>query len=596
MSFTDPLEFWDAITPFAAQHKQTYIVAHNMDYDARLLRAFSILPQIGWTPAYAILGKSCTFFTFKADKNTIALLDNMNFWQCSLARLGHDLGIEKQDVDFETCSDTELSAYCKNDVKILVKAWKYWLSFLDDHDLGDFAITTAGQAMHAFRHRFMRHKIGIHNNAKAINLERQSYRGGRCEVFRVGHFRLGPYYKLDINGLYAYVMQEFDTPSKLVKVISDVSPAYLSELLQTYHAIADVIVETDEPIYAIRVDGRNVFPTGSFRVTLTTWELIEALNKGHLRGIGRVAIYEHEPVFETFVEYFTPLRQSYKKDGEIAKSQLCKMIRNSLYGKFGQKGYEQEVIGAAPIDKVRIRRWVDLETGMECQDWTFGGIVIRQQSGGEGPDSFPAIAAHIAAAGRSVLWDYVRQAGPDNCYYADTDSLIVNSAGYKRLAGALDPLKLGYLKVEGISPDLQIEAKKEYTFAGQHKSKGIRANAEKQPDGGWKQEHFTSIKYGFTYGDLDQVLTYDVIKHNKSILTHGKIGRLGKVKPPEFLLDRDQVTEIVKPTDPTRWDWWVDLIWLDSLYSRERPDPLPEWYLQALLNEPTEPLAPLNFL
>lgn len=588
---SDPVEFWHTVSSLAVGEKTVYVVAHNLEYDARLLRAFSILPGIGWSPAYAILGNSCKFFTFTADKHTIALLDNMNYWQCSLADIGHELGIEKGKVDFKTCSDDELSQYCKRDVEILVKAWDFWLRLLDDHDLGDFAITIAGQAFRAFRHRFMSHKIGIHNNKQAIDLERASYRGGRCEVFKVGKFNQGPYYKLDINGLYAYCMQAYEYPLKLVKTLVNVTPDELGRLLDTYIATADVYLETEEPYYAVRSRGLNVFPVGQFRATLTTWEVQNALEKGHLRGIGPVAIYEKAPLFKEYIDYLTPLRQRYKEQGDPARSQLCKMLRNALYGKFGQKGYKQEVIDTAPLDVVKVRRWIDYDTGRECSDWTYGGVVIRQEAGGEGQDSFPAIASHIAAAGRCVLWDYIQKAGQQNCYYADTDSLIVNTAGYQALQPWIDPLELGCLKIEGISDDLEILAKKEYVFGGKSVLKGIKANATRTPDNGWKQTHFTSIKWGFSHGTLDDIITYDVTKHCTSAFAHGKIGPGGIVIPPRFGLKREDVIETVRPIDPTRWDWWVDLDWVSSLPRKSHPVFLPRWFRLALLAPEAAPLA-----
>jgi len=579
---TDPVTFWNQISVIAAQHKDTYVIAHNMAYDARVLHAFSIIPGIGWTPSYAIFGNSCFFTSFTANKNRINLLDNMNIWDCSLADIGRSVGLPKLDTDPLTADDTETSRYCHRDVEILVAAWDYWLQFLDDHNLGDFAITLAGQAFNAFRHAHMHHKIGIHNNARAIELERASYKGGRCEVFRVGHFRLGPYYKLDINGLYAYCMREYPVPRRLVKVVYNVNPDYLAKLLETYLVIADVILETDRPDYAYTIDERNMFPTGIFRAQLTTWDLIHALKHGHLRAIGPCALYEGAPLFREFINHFTPLRQQYKADGDLARSRLCKMIRNSLYGKFGQRGYKQTKLSDAPLDVVGVRRWIDGETGQQAEDWTFGGVTIRQTKEGESQDSFPAIASHIAAAGRRVLDNYIHIAGKKNCYYADTDSVFVNRAGYKRLQSYLDPMELGCLKVEDKSPDLEIAAKKNYTFGGKHTHKGIRHNAKRTPDGGWKQTHFTSIRWGFSHGNLDDVITYDVIKHDKTMLTHGKTGLFGKVHPPEIALDQDQISVIVKPIDASRWDWWIDVPWLASLPTRPLGYPLPSWFLHAL--------------
>jgi hypothetical protein len=592
----DPLEFWHTMSQVADARGHVYVISHNIDYDARVLHAFSMLPGIGWEPDYVIISDSCHFFTFKAGQPSIALLDNLNYWQLPLEDLGLEFGIPKLEVNFASCTDEELSTYCHRDVEILVQVWQYWLSFLDEHDLGDWAITTAGQAWNAYRHRFMPCKIGIHNRADALELERQSYKGGRCEVWRMGKFIGGPFYKLDVNGLYAYCMREFPSPQKLVKVLYNVDPPYLRELLKRYDAIADVLLEAWDPLYAIRLNGYNVFPIGQFRTSLTTPELEQALDYGHIRGIGAVAIYERQHLFTGFIDYLTPLRQKYKRKGDTGRSLLCKMIRNSLYGKFGQKGYSQEVIGEAPLDVVNVTRWVDGESGQKCIDWTFGGKVIRQTYTGEGLDSFPAIATHVAAYGRQVLWNYAMTAGLENVFYADTDSLIVNAAGKRNLEPYLDAVKLGHLKIEAQATDIEIFARKSYSLGPDRTIKGIKRSATEIEPGHWKQTQFTSLKWAFAHGDLDDVITYDVEREEHPTLYHGHVDDHGVVHPPELSLNADEVAAIIAPQNSIAWDWWIDPVWFGSLESHAPEPVLPVWYLQQLGDLATSEPPPLAFL
>lgn len=588
----DPLDFWHTCCAFAMKVKQLYIVSHNIDYDARVLHGFTALPGIGWPPDYVILSDSCHFFTFKADKCKISLLDNLNYWQLPLDEIGKEFGIPKMHVDFATCTDDELSIYCKRDVEILVKAWQYWLAFLDEHALGNWAITTAGQAWNAYRHRFMPVKIGIHNRADAIRLERDSYYGGRCEIWKLGRFLGGPFYKLDVNGLYSYAMREYPNPQKLVKIVVGRNPRQISKLLERYLCIADVYVDTDQPVYPIRIEGYNVFPVGCFRTCLTTPELIYALEHEHVKAIGEIALYEPKHLFKGFIGYFTPLRQKYKTTGDTGRSLLCKMIRNSLYGKFGQRGYEQEIIADAPLDVVHVTKWVDSETGETCTDWTFGGKTIRQTYKGESEDSFPGIASHIAAHGRMILWEYAQLAGRNHIYYADTDSLIVNQAGYDTLTPWIDPLKLGYLKVETQTDDLEIIAKKSYKMGKDRTLKGIKRNALRMPDGKWKQTQFTSLKWAFEHGDLEDVITYEVEKREIATVYHGTVDDKYNVLPPEVSPDINDVAAVVMPETHYAWTWWIDPLWFCSL-SPKRPTPrLPDWYLSALQEEP---IAALHF-
>ena len=589
---TDPVDLWHKCSNFALQVKQLYVVSHNIDYDARVLHAFTALPGIGWSPDYVILGDSCHFFTFKADKCKISLLDNMNYWHLSLDTLGDEFGIPKSHVDFSTCTDDELSTYCHRDVEILVKAWQYWLSFLDEHNLGNWAITTAGQAWNAYRHKFMPAKIGIHNRVDAIRLERDSYYGGRCEIWKLGRFIGGPFYKLDVNGLYAYAMQAYPSPQKLVKCVLGRNPQQIAKLLERYLCIADVYLDTDQPVYPIRIKGYNVFPVGCFRTCLTTPELIYALEHNHVKAIGEVALYTPKHLFTAYIRYFTPLRQAYKAAGDTGRSLLCKMLRNALYGKFGQRGYSQEVIADAPLGVVHVTRWKDGETGQRCTDWTFGGKTIRQTYKGESADSFPGIAAHVAAHGRMILWQYAQLAGRPNIYYADTDALIVNQAGRDALEPWIDPVKLGYLKVLETTDDLEIIAKKSYRMGIHRTLKGIKEKAVKTPGGKWRQTQFTSLKWAFAHGDLEDVITYEVEKRELATVYHGHVDDNYNVQPPRLTQDADAVASIVQPETDHSWTWWIDPDWFCSLESHRRDQPLPRWYLDALREEP---VAELNF-
>lgn len=584
-SFSDVLDFWFWLMSHNQEHEQIYIIGHNIAYDARLLRAFSILPANSYHPDYAIMAESCTFFSFKSGESQIHLLDNTNYWQVSLEVLGQEFGLPKSNVDFATVTDEELETYCKRDVEILVKVWSFWLAFLDEHNLGDFAITSSSQAWNAYRHRFMDCQIGIHNRKDAIDLERASYRGGRTEVFRVGSFNSQPYYKLDVNGLYAYCMATYPHPQKLLKIVKGRNPDELSRLMERWLAIADVIVETDEPLYPYRYQYQNSFPVGVFRTQLTTPELRLALVKNHVRAIGQVALYEPADLFSDFIGTLTPLRQKYKQAGDVGRSLICKLLRNGLYGKFAQKGYKQEILGDAPLDKVAVRRWVHGETGEKCVDWTFGGKTIRQYYKGESFDSFPAISSHTTAYARVHMASLIELAGQENVFYMDTDSLIVNGDGYARLGLTIDAYKLGHLKVEGVSDHLEIYAKKSYIFGDKRTLKGIKSKAERIDADTWLQTHFTTLNYAFRSGNLDNVTTYDVEKCLKHTVTTGIVHKDGTVAPLQLSLKQNQAYEIVKPESRYHWTWWVDVNWLASLLVPEEshsaaPPRLP-WRLLA---------------
>lgn len=561
--FAEEGDLWGWVEELSTEHKRLLIVSHNIDYDARVCRAFWFLPHLNWSPTYCVMSPSCTMFVWERGEHKIEMLDNMNWWQASVAQLGQSVDLPKLEVDFDTATEEKLFTYCKRDVEILVKLWRSWFQFLDTHDLGSFGITAAKQAFNAYRHRFMDEKIGIHNNSVCAALSRESYHGGRAECFFVGKAQPGTYYKLDVNALYAAMMAWYPQPRKLVKVIQNVSVDFLDTLLGQYLAIAEVVVEAREPIYVKQISGRNSYPTGSFLTTLTTPELQVALINNEVRGIGRVALFQGTDLFSEYVDYFTPLRAQYRENGDLARSRMCKLLRNSLQGKFGQVAHKQEVIGEAPLDTVEVRRWLDAESGRSCVDWTFGGSIIRQYHGGEPWDSLPAIPAHVAAYGRVYMYSLIRLAGRTHVFYIDTDSLIVDEAGFHNLSGVIDPGKIGWLKIEGIAEDLEINAKKDYRFGDLRTLKGIKSNAVQLAPDLFEQWHFTTIRYAFMEQNLDGVRLRKVQRKQHYGRISGTVGQDGWVRPPHLRLNpQDLLGYLANQEEDRTWVWEFNQDWL----------------------------------
>jgi len=565
-NFVDAEGLWTWIVSKTRSQQSLLVVAHNLDYDVRVSRALTVLPELGAKPKYAIISRGCTFFTFDYQERDVMLLDNMGIWPASLEEIGKSVGLEKTHVDFATACMPELADYCRNDVKILVRQWEAWLSFLDEHDMGNFAITLAGQSFNAYRHRFMKTPIGIHDNADVLELERRAYKGGRAEAFFAGPLPKSHYYKLDVNSLYPAMMLSQLYPSRLVKVLENVTPRSLKSLLNRYCVVADVALDTSEPCYPIKRENKSVYPTGQFVTTLTTPELDYAIRRRHLVGVGMCALYDADDLFSRFVNTFYTLRQGYIEAGDMARSKICKLIMNSLQGKLGQIGYSQEKLADAPPDAFGLVRWMDEVPGRTCNDVTFGGSTFRQMTGGESNNSFPAIPAHVAAYGRMYMWKLIKMAGQRNVFYTDTDSLIVNRSGYNRLSSLLDPIALSYLKIEGESTDVEIFAKKDYQFGSHRTVKGIKSNAVEVSPGVYSQWHFTSLRWGLKHSESDRVHLDQVEKTLRYGEVVGRVEASGRITPPRLTLTPGEVAyRLSQDHNPKKTVWEFDRTWLQTV-------------------------------
>ncbi|GAJ13197.1 unnamed protein product, partial [marine sediment metagenome] len=246
-----------------------------------------------------------------------------------------------------------------------------------------------------------------------VNLERSAYRGGRNECFQIGELPEQQYHLLDINSQYPYVMKSFEYPTNLKSTGKELSLEQLRAYLKTYSVIAEVLVDTPEPCFAIKHSGKLLFPIGEFRATLTSAELRYGLFYGYIKQVGNYALYEKGCIFEDYVKFFYGKRQEFSKNGNKVYGYLCKLMLNSLYGKFGQKS---EVWKKVSMDYAReYDYWTefDYET-KETHTYRAVNYVIEERKGyDEGYNSLVSIPAEITANARLYLWQLIKKAGLD---------------------------------------------------------------------------------------------------------------------------------------------------------------------------------------
>lgn len=524
-------DFMNWLISRVKQKSHLYIIAHNVVYDATILDLFRVFPKLGYTLQSIYSKGQTSIIRFAKGNSKITLLDNGNIFTGSLERWGVIFNIPKLLIDFDSCSFSELVEYCKRDVEIMVKAWQIWLEFLYQHDCGGFRMTVGSTAFQTWRHKYLKKGIYVHKNNDVLKLERESYHGGRVEVFHQGVQWKDEYYYLDINNMYGYVMQSLKYPSGLQGYSKTLGIKRLISYLSRYAITARVTVNTDEPVYITKVNGHTAYPLGTFDTVLTTHEIEYALMNGHLESVHEFAWYKQENLFHEFVNDFYRLRLMYREEDNPGFEQICKLLINSLYGKFGQTGQSQRIIGKAQPDEVWHMPLVKYQLNETGYLNALGGSVYETWSESESFHAMPTIAAHVTANARLYLWNLMKKAGRENVYYCDTDSLIVNSLGYYNLERLIVHDVLGLLKVEVKSPWLVVNAPKDYEMEGRKKIKGIRLNAVEITPGIFAQEQWIKlaglIRQGFKSGYTSKEITKEQLR----VIYSGVVQVDGRVEP-----------------------------------------------------------------
>jgi hypothetical protein len=541
--FNEQEVFWEYVISKMSKGRSLLLLAHNAVFD------MTVLQHIKWL---SIFGFSCEFIydnqiTFIAkwtrEEQSITILNTANWFQGSVDRWGQELGLPKLMMPDVTASDDEWYLYCERDVEVILEITRWYIRFLEDNKLGQWRYTIASQAFTAFRHRFMVYPIDIPDDDVSRPLARQAYKGGRTEVFKVGEFNDGPYYKIDVNSMYPYVMSCNNYPTRLHGTGDELTVKQIEAIRGRYGLIAHCNVSPTVPLFAETSTGRNLYPIGTFDAYLTTNEFYRAYDNGWLNEVYSFAMYYMRPIFNEYIDFFYGLKVQFTTEGKRLQRAFTKLYLNSLYGKFGQKGYTDEVIGETEIPGLGTWYAIDATDGEKYMYRWVGHSLIRSRQEGEGRNSFCAVAAHVTANARLYLYDAVLRAGREHVYYSDTDSMILDAVGYGRMQDVLHPTNLGAWALEAESDTVVIRAPKHYRFDGKWTMKGVRRSAKLIGTDTYAQEQWPGMNTILKSGE-ERYFNTITQKTLSPVINTGRVLSNGDVIPFVMPLPEEDIARI----------------------------------------------------
>jgi len=528
--FTSGYDLWAWVSDQCRDKQQVWTYCHNVNFDWQITGMCQNLPRIGWECEQAIIEDPPNAFRWRKGRKSLRCLDSFNYFYAPLRDIGARLNLPKLTAkhayDWEYLDDD----YCRRDAEIVLVAIQQWIEWLRSNDLGGLAISLAAQSMRAYKHRFMDYPIYIDDNEQAIEMARASYVGGRTEAWTVGT----PVHNitcLDVNSMYPHVMREGEFPTRLHGVYKSVQVHELARWLSEYALIAQVSLRTDQPVFPIRDSGKLIFPVGTFEATLCTPELAYALQHGLITSIARVAIYDKAPIFVSYIDTLFSLRLQAQQAGDKTADYYLKKLVNSHYGKWGQRGGKEEIIGHTNDLSLRVEDEYDLDTGQRYRVRYIAGVIMRRALDEESRESHPAICSHVTSAARMLLWRLACAAGLENVHYMDTDSLHVSTQGAASLSQYIDASRLGYLKVEKEIARAIYYGPKDYSLDGVRRTKGVRAAAIEVGRAEFEQQQWVSIRGACSLHWSGGPLVRRVRKKLKRVYTKGTVDANGRVLP-----------------------------------------------------------------
>lgn len=538
--------FWSWLDARAIDGKRLVVWAHNIGFDLQVLGGLEPLTTRGYHFTRSVIDTERVILAARRGRATILFLDFFNFYHGSLEQAAAELHLRHLALPESEAPETTWLARCRTDVHVLHAAVRAWLELIERHDLGYFGMTLPAQALHAYKHRLRPVPIFLHREPHALELEAAAYMGGRTECWRLGKQEEGYYALLDGNSAYAAVMYDELYPTARIGCGLPVDPLGLRRALEGHLAVARVTIRTETPIYPCRLEERLCFPVGRFETTLTTPELLVALERGEVERVGHYELYQGAPIFRRYVAELYPLRLAYLEAGDAFRAGLMRALLVALFGKFGQRIVRWSAVGDEEGEPDAIFKEYDGDRGVAHVYRRIGGHLEHREREQPGYDAFPAIPAHVTAYQRLRLYRLAETAGLENVLYLDTDALIVNPRGLEGLTPHLHPTALGALKIEDTATTLELVGAKVYHLGQRVRHKGRSPKARDLGGGVYVQDEFVSLAEAMRRGERGGPIVERVKRRTTTEYHKGIVMPDGRVVPLRLPQERDALPDVVR--------------------------------------------------
>ena len=473
LDFTLAIELFEWIACRVNKRETLYVYFHDATTDFLALDGFRQMPTQDFTLQSIYHKLTVTIMRFAAESRRITLLDIQNYYPVKFAQLCKSFNAEMQPELSGDATPEEMRSWCKGKAELLQTVMQGLIKETVGTGRGALRMTSSSTAHSIFRTSYMKHKIITNHNPEVVAFEQSSYVGGYTGLNKLVEPGQPDLYKVDVNSMYPSVMMNEKFPTQLIEFAPGVTVQHLERFLNGYYVIASVTLSARNAHYPLRQGEFVYYPKGEFTATLATTSLRKALQNDEVRAVHHVAVYMGYNIFGEFVADIYNRRTKATQEGNAAHALMQKAINNTLYGKFGQLQTETARIGDAPIDEFSVMDAFAPGTNDKWVEMHAGGSILFIRKGRESRYTSFAIASHITDYARHKLFSMMKEAGKENVFYADTDSMIVNGEGLKRLYHLVDNSALGMLKIEETAPFYIGLAKKDYIFGETRKLKGF---------------------------------------------------------------------------------------------------------------------------
>lgn len=477
-TFESPEALWQWVDNFCHKDQRTVVFAHNLGYDTRIAGVLDILPTLGWSLEWCNLDRNVSAMKWSGPKGTLQFADTWTWLPLPLESVAPSVGMTKLAMPKPASSLALWKRYCANDAEIGYRVVKELVGFIESEQLGNWQPTGAGMAYASWRHKFLQHKVLVHDDDDAIAAERQAMHTGRAEAWRHGKLSADRWTEVDLRNAYVTIASRHEMPCKLRMHTGSISVSQYVRLRESNRVLVKAYIETALPVVPFQRDGRTLWPVGNFTTWLWDSEIDLLLEEGQYVKIKETYVYTKVPILQEWAKWCL----SYMASESICPSPVArtflKHCSRALIGRIALRTPTWEQFGDNPSGETGISHMCDAETGLTHRLMHVGNRTLIETERREGRDSLPQVTGWITSRCRADLWRAMRLAGLSEVAHVDTDSMILSQRGLRSLREALGPAFDLDWAIKGTWRRMTVYGPRNYRIADQRKTSGVPRKAE----------------------------------------------------------------------------------------------------------------------
>lgn len=490
--FSSDVAMWEWIADYCRPGTRTVAWAHNLGHDVRISSALTILPKLGFTLEWCNLDQNVSCMTWRSGRGTLVLADTWTWLPVSINAIGPDVGLGKLQMPGENADDETWNAYCMRDAQVVYRIASDLVGFVRSHHLGNWQPTGAGMAYATWRHRFMRHKILVHADTSALQAERAAMHTGRAEAWRHGRISGVKWTEVDMSNAYLTIGAECELPRKLRFSTGKITIAQYRRLAASNRVLCKCRITADTPVVPARINGREMWPEGTFDTWIWDTEVDAAIRYGCAVSVLQSYVYARAPILQDWAKWVLGKLQGNEQCTSPVARTYLKHSARALVGRIALKTGRWEVFGSNPEHLTGITRLVDPETRQVWRLMHVGDLTMIEAGKDESENSIPMVTSWIMSECRVRLWDAMNIAGLDHIAHVDTDSILADSDGLARLRKGLSIGPGCPWHVKGTWATIDVWGPRRYVRGQQRVMAGIPVRAEEIAPGTYRGEKWAS--------------------------------------------------------------------------------------------------------